>query len=386
MHTRRRVLTWAAGAIAVTAMGAAGVKLLEVPDEATAPWQRAAEGYSDPRLDALGYAILAPNPHNRQPWQARLMGEDALEITCDLGRRLPDTDPFGRQITIGFGCFLELFSISAREKGYRAEIDLWPDGEPLPRLDARAVARIRMVPDASLSADPLFAFALHRRSNKENYDRARAVDAGVLPKLKAATVHSGASVAFGASIEANRVAALRDLSYRAHEVESLTPRTMQESIDLMRIGSSEVAANPDGISLGGPKMTLLKGMGIMNRKAMADPTSTAFRQGLEMFHTMLHSAMGHVWLATPGNSRTDQIAAGRSWVRVNLAATAQGLAVHPLSQVLQEYAEMAPLYDELHQFLGVEAPSRVQMFGRIGYGPALGHSPRWPLETRLISA
>jgi heterotetrameric sarcosine oxidase gamma subunit len=35
---------------------------------ATEPWRRAGQSLGDPRLDALAYAILAPNPHNRQPW------------------------------------------------------------------------------------------------------------------------------------------------------------------------------------------------------------------------------------------------------------------------------------------------------------------------------
>ena len=44
---------------------------------------------------------------------------------------------------------------------------------------------------------------------------------------------------------------------------------------------------------------------------------------------------------------------------------------------------MAQIYDELHEKLEVAAPSRVQMFGRIGYGPEVGVSPRWPVETRV---
>ena len=33
--------------------------------KARAPWTQAGESLGDPRLDALAYAILAPNPHNR---------------------------------------------------------------------------------------------------------------------------------------------------------------------------------------------------------------------------------------------------------------------------------------------------------------------------------
>lgn len=71
-------------------------------------------------------------------------------------------------------------------------------------------------------------------------------------------------------------------------------------------------------------------------------------------------------------------------MRLNLTATRQGIAIHPLSQALQEYSEMASLYDELHSELQVSAPARVQMFARIGYGPETGPSPRWKMEKSLV--
>ena len=49
----------------------------------------------------LAHALLAPNPHNRQPWLADLRRADEVTLVCDPDRLLPETDPFGRQIQIG---------------------------------------------------------------------------------------------------------------------------------------------------------------------------------------------------------------------------------------------------------------------------------------------
>jgi hypothetical protein len=95
--------------------------------------------------------------------------------------------------------------------------------------------------------------------------------------------------------------------------------------------------------------------------------------------------MGHVWLVSQGNSRPDQIATGADWLRVNLAATAAGVAFQPLSQALQEYPEMAGLFGQVHAKLAPDG-GRVQMLARIGYGPAVDQSPRWPLETIIVNA
>jgi hypothetical protein len=55
------------------------------------------------RLDVFRQAILAPNPHNRQPWQIQLIGRDEAAVACDLDRRLPQTDPFDAYTSPGNG-------------------------------------------------------------------------------------------------------------------------------------------------------------------------------------------------------------------------------------------------------------------------------------------
>lgn len=351
------------------------------PETALVPWQGDAHNYDDSRLRALSYAILAPNPHNRQPWRAELVGENQIFLTCDLDRRLPETDPFDRQITIGLGCFLETFSIAAAQDGYRTSFDYFPSGEPAERLDERVVAKISMVADPLVAKDPLFAFIKARRSNKNSYDTNRAVPATAATALARSSKNT-AGVAV--NIESSFIEQFRDLTWRAHEVESYTPRTLQESIDLMRIGKAEINTNPDGIDLGGFQMELFANLGFLDRKQMADQSSAAFKQGLDMYHGLMFSAMGYAWIVTEDNSRRSQLDAGRSWMRLNLTATRQGIAIHPLSQALQEYSEMASLYDELHSELQVSAPARVQMFARIGYGPETGPSPRWKMEKSLV--
>ena len=378
MISRRMILKTGGAAIVVAAVGGAYWGATRTPTKALAPWSQASKGYGDARLDALAYAILAPNPHNRQPWLVELVGDNAFDLRCDLDRRLPHTDPFDRQITIGLGCFLELFRMAALSKGYNANFDIFPDEEPQPRLDDRRVARVTLT-ETSPEQDPLFDAVFDRRSTKEPYDTTRPIKAATLAKLMANGRHGG-------TVEGNAVEGLRELSWRAHEVEVRTPRTMQESVDLMRFGKTEIEADPDGIDMGGAAFELMNITGMLTRENVGDPASVSFEQGLEIFDNMLHTAMGYVWLTSPGNSRVDQIIAGKDWIRLNLKATKLGLAVHPLSQALQEYKEMETLYAELHRVLNVAMPSRLQMFARIGYGPETGPSPRWPLQSRLVTA
>lgn len=381
MALSRRSILITGGALAGAFAVGGAYFFTRTPTAALRPWQAAGDPV-EPRLKALSYAILAPNPHNRQPWLIELAGEDRVRLFCQLERRLPETDPFDRQITIGMGCFLEMLRLAAAAQGWRLEIAAFPEGEPAPRLDERPVADIRFVRDIGVRPDPLFAHALARRSLKENFDTARPVAPGLLAELlgQAAT-----PVRAGGSVATDDVAVLRALTWQAHERETRTHRTNMESVRLMRIGKREIEANPDGIDLGGAFLETLNRLGMLDREQLADPDSQAFRQGHEMYREMLGSAMGHVWLITPGNSRGEQLASGAAWLRVNLAATGLGLGLHPLSQALQEFPEMADLHADVHARLAPDG-GRVQMLGRIGYGPAVNASPRWPLESRVRSA
>ena len=379
--SRRKALFIIGGGTILAASAATGFAVTRTPRTAQAPWA-AAGGYADARMRALSFALLAPNPHNRQPWLVDLSEPDTVVLFADPDRLLPHTDPFNRQITIGLGGFLELMRMAAAQDGLRVDLTLFPDGVAAEGLDTRPIARAVFQPDAQIAPDPLFAATPDRRSLKEPFDTTRTVPPDVLQSL-AASVTAGSR--FGGSVDPADIARWRALTREALRIEVETPRTFQESVDLFRIGHAEVDANPDGIGFTGPLFETLRLTGLFSRTSAADPSTIAYRSGLAAVYAHVDTAMGHVWLVSPGNTRADQIAAGADWLRFNLAATAAGLGTQPLSQALQEFPEMADLYAEVHETLAPEGGT-VQMLARIGYGPAVAPSPRWPLEAKIVEA
>lgn len=365
--SRRNMITLiGGGTVLAAAAGTAGFLSSRTPHTAIAPWATAGE-YSDPRLNALSFALLAPNPHNLQPWQVALEGESGLSIYRDPARALPETDPFDRQITIGLGCFIEQMVLAAGAEGYTAELTLFPDG------DGGPVARAEFAQGAE--ADPLAEQILNRRSCKEPFADT-PVSAAAANELELyADVYT----------DAQTVTDLKALTWDAWMTEATTPRTMRESVDLMRFGKAEINASPDGIDLGGPMLETLMLAGLVTRENQADPESESFRQGVAIYQNMLANTPAYVALTSTEITRASQIEAGRRWLRLNLKTTAMGLSLHPVSQCLQEFPEMRPHYDAAHALLASRGQT-VQMLGRLGYGPTVGASPRWPLETKLLNA
>jgi len=372
---RRTFIAGVGGTLALVA--AAGTwRVTRMPRSAIAPWKLDPEPPPDVRLDAFRYAILAPNPHNRQPWLIRLEGDDSAILMCDLDKRLPETDPFDRQITIGFGTFIELARIAAAERGVRMDVQAFPEGESQPRLDTRPIARLTFVPAPEIGHDPLFAAILSRRTNREVYD-ARPPQPGQLTRLTTERISASADAALMQRLRAITVAAITR--------EMTTQNKLMESVRLMRIGHDEIDSNPDGIPLSGPMIEATATLGLTSHQSLADQKSNASKIGLDGLKKVYGSVPAAVWIVTPGNTRAQQLEAGRLYARANLRATSLGLAMHPMSQALQEYSEMAPLFVAVRRLLGVGDGAHLQMLARLGHAPDVAPAPRWPVERHIVS-
>jgi hypothetical protein len=374
MTTRRHVLSLLAAAPALSACGGRG----DLPDPAAA-WRDPGAAEEDPRRFALAHAILAPNPHNTQAWQVALDGGDGMTLYCDLERRLPFTDPFDRQITIGCGCFLELYALAARERGHRAQITPFPDGEPPPRLDERAIAHVQLIAEPPAVPNDGFAQITQRRTNRNVYD-GRVPPEDVLQGLIG--IAGGQGIAGEYVSDAARVAALRDLVWRAFDRELRTRGAQEETYNWLRFGEAEVAAHRDGLAIDAPMAPLLKSLGFLDRDDFLNPESMANKQAAEDWRAKAESAPAFLWIRTVGDSALERLEAGQVYARINLAATAAGLAMHPWSQALQEYEEMAELRAEARRLLDA-GDETVQMLARVGYAEPVGPAARRGVDAVL---
>lgn len=369
------------------------------PSAAVEVWQGPL-AETEPRRRALAYAITAPNPHNLQPWLVDLSEANVITVLTDPERVLPETDPFGRQILIGHGAFLELMVIALAEQGFASRVTLWPQGELAAQIASwsnsaglkRPIARITLSPGGV--KDPLFAHILKRRTPKSDYDPTRSVSTASVEALLASVKNAGGnnSVAAAGTADAGKLPALRLLAEQSAIVEISTPRTMLESIKLLRVGPEEILANRDGIPITSPFVRALTAAGMFDRSTAPAPGSTGYKNAQARFEGHSRTSMGFVWLSTPGNSRSQQIATGRAYVRLQLTATEMGLGVHPLSQPLQEFAEMKPFVEQAHQLLiGKSAPrspqdETVQMFCRLGYtSQQVQAAPRRPISKFMVA-
>jgi hypothetical protein len=299
-----------------------------------------------------------------QPWKADLRTQGEISISLDEQRLLPETDPFGRQILMGLGAFLELLSMAAASTGHRAQINLFPDGVPGEYLDGRRMARIVFEVDGAARPDPLFEHVLDRRTDRRAYDVNLPVVDGEIAALSNAA--SAYSVRFG--VEAgDRLDAIKAIAKAAWFNELTTEGPMMESVRVLRVGTAEIDARRDGISITNPFVVTMAKLGLFDRTSMPAADSQAIKMQVADFDIITEATPAYLWIITDGNSRQQQVEAGSAYVRVNLAGTALGLSMHPNQQALQEYPEVAEQHAAIHELLGASSPGQtVQMLARLG--------------------
>lgn len=377
MTSRRHVLQVLAAAPALAACGGE-----HLPDP-NAAWRNPGAGERDPRRFALAHAILAPNPHNTQPWAVTLEGDDGMTLYCDLDRRLPFTDPLDRQITLGCGAFIELYRLAARQLGFAAVVSPFPEGESSPRLDTKPVAHVALGARSNSDSDPLFAHITARRTNRNPYDITRIPADADLRKLADAAYDRGAEVEW--ATEPARVARLRDIVWRAFDREMHTAGALTETYTWLRFGREDTARHRDGLAIEGPLIAPAKFFGMFSRTNMLNPNSEANKQALQQWRRKIDTAPAFAWLSTQENddTPTGRLTAGMAYARMNLAATAAGLAVHPWSQGLQEYREMEDIRSELRIALqnGENFP---HMLVRVGYADPVGPAARRGIDALFM--
>lgn len=381
--SRRGFITVVGGGM-VLAAGAATLLSLRngTPKEALEAWEGPDAG-EDLRRKLVSYAILAPSPHNLQSWRIQFFGTNGIRLFVDLTRLIPEVDPEARQIMVAQGCFIETLTVAAGHLGYAAKVSLFPDGPVREDLEKRPVAEI-LLTKATGAADPLFDEILRRKTSRAPFDQKRVVAQTALNQLTAVRVPPSIEVA--GTVNAEEVRQFTALAIASNEVECDTERTRNETVDHIHIGASEIAKNREGISIAGTGIWWASHLGMLSNDAMRDPSTKSFASLKTMVEDAANSSHAYIWIKSDTNSPEDQVAAGRAWVRVAWQATREGLMTHPLSQALEEFAEMAPQHVKMRQLTNCKGEETIQMFARLGYVADGEHSPRRRVASFITSS
>jgi len=385
-----KISSTAAGVVLVPGIFTGCFTKSEKMQKEVSAWDGHKYDEKDIRIIVLSYAILAPNPHNKQPWLIQLKDESNFDLYVDTNRTLPHTDPPFRQLHIGQGTFLENLNLAALNFGYKAIINYFPQGQYSNSvIENKPVASIELIQDKSITKDPLFDQILVRQSNKRTYDNEKAPlkQLKILQSKIKEELENGFSLNITSKTE--HMEKLRDIMVNSMKIESNNHDRDMETIKMFRFSKEEVNKYKDGFGLAqsgvtGIKKFLIENLFLSRNSAEKDPLSFG-KEAISMTQNQVDSTTTFGWLTTTNNNRLDQVKIGRVYERINLLANSLGLEIHPMSQVLQEYSDMNGLQKEFLNYLKVPKKHTVQMFFRIGTAAKVEHSPRRDIKDLLIT-
>ena len=304
-------------------------------------------------------ASLAPSVHNTQPWSFTWDGV-SLGVREDAARSLPVLDPSGRERIVSCGAAVLHARLAFAERGWDVSTAVLPDPAD-PQLLARLTVRGRRDPSAHEHA---LAGAIPVRSTDRDPFDSTPVTADELELLRAAAEQEGSWLRAVREDGQDEAVELQVLLSHADDSQRSDPAYLAELEAWRRereqegIPSRALPSVP--VELRGSSWVL------RDFDAGKGEHAAAGSEPPPAEHPTV------VVVGTEGDERRDWLTAGQGLGRLLLQATVAGLAVQPMTQVL----EVPVLRARMRHVLGVVG--HPQMLLRVGHGRSAPVSRRRP--------
>ncbi|PPK62540.1 NAD(P)H nitroreductase [Actinokineospora auranticolor] len=324
------------------------------------PTRPGAHGFPDRETvhTALRLACCAPSVHNTQPWRWRV-GRAEIRLYADQSRRLPATDPDGRDLLLSCGAALHHLVVALAAFGWTAHVRRLPDPELPDHL-----ATVTVSPSTPTRDDIVRAAAVTRRRSDRRAYAAWPVRAEHLDELVLA---AGGSGVLARHLSGDTRTALTRLIAEADAHQDADGDYRTE----LAVWTGRHAGSDDGVPAANTVRDTRYG----------DLVTRRFSAPLLTQHDRATGggAGELLVLGTSSDDRVSRLRAGEATSAVLLAATTLRLATCPLSQPVE-----IPRTRDLLRERVLDDAMVPQLVLRVGWAAApaqaLPRTPRRPLS------
>ena len=322
----------------------------------TGPWEIDDDDFpSDSPIDEqarflLRYAVLAPSSHNSQPWEFNI-DDGSIRVYAAEDRWLEVADPDKRELYISLGCAVENLCVAAGRfgVGYRVEYN---DDSPV---------SVVTLNDDGTSAEPtpgLFEGIKERRTNHHLFEDEPVPDEFEQRMRDCVTE------------DEVRLLLIEDSEPKAsvEELQAQSDRLLMEDTEYRKELGYWVGT---GV-LGDSWLKARIGQAVITHLNIGDSEAQK--------NSKLMRSAPMIGVLVAEDDRVSRLKTGRAFERISLTVATEGIAIHPMSQIL----EQPEMREELAAVLGEENPKPQHLF-RLGYpDDEQKQTPRWPLEKFLV--
>lgn len=360
--SRRRLLTAAAVAPAVMALPARRAVATEVRSlsNATDDATRQLLDHDDARI--LVYASFAPSGHNTQPWTVKIVERGHWRIGTDKQRWLPAVDPANRETTLSVGAFLQNLIVAAEHVGYAVEY----------RVIANAATDTELV-ELHLRKAAAIEHAIGRLATRRTVRRGYGNE--ILKAEDQKAIVGSASDCFYFARDTKPAQFLAEATIDANRKQAYREPAQEELANWIRWTKKDRERHRNGLTPAGMEITGVAGWYVSTFYDRDDVMKRDFREtGIQQVVERVGQGAG--WLVMTGpSSVAGLIETGRRFERMWLALRERSIAIHPMTQILEE----APRADDVARLLGIDGTPQFVL--RVGYVKDYPEpvSPRMPV-------
>jgi hypothetical protein len=298
-------------------------------------------------------ATLAPSGHNTQPWRVVIEARDRLRLCVEPVRVPRAVDPDRREVALGLGAFLENAAASAASRGVELGIDVIAAS-----LEDDDVARLHIGGGRGTAARG--DVRLNTRCTIRAPFATTAIPAATIARLVRA---GGDEAVHYMAADTPRGRAIAEATVAANRQQARRDDVQDELAAWLRWRDPDARAHRDGLTTEALGLDGLAGWYVRHFFSRGSSLQRANRErAIETAHRQATGAAGW-FVVVAGEDAAAVIDAGRRFERVALDARAESVALHPMSQALEE----APWKDQLATTLGLPPGRRARMIVRAGH-------------------
>ncbi|WP_074407101.1 MULTISPECIES: Acg family FMN-binding oxidoreductase [Aquimarina] len=295
--------------------------------------------------EIITYGSYAPSSHNAQMWTVEIPKNNKIKVYPNYDRVLPFVDPNNRETWISIGAFIENCVLSAQDLGYNSAVTI---------NDAEVILNLQQ--DHNLVKTNRNIELIKKRLTIRKPYLEKKIDDRIITKL----INPSDGILYF-PIENKETKKIIDYSLDAYSFQMKDTSKLRELAKWMTFSYKEEKHRKDGIT---SEALGIKGIErflfnlFFTKKSVTG--KTFIKSSIKSAKEQLNSCSGYILITSDSYSKAELIKTGRLLERVWLECIDSQIAVHPMSQVLEE----KEYYDLLKTSLKID--KEIQMLLRIG--------------------
>jgi len=301
--------------------------------------------------EILFLASLAPSGHNTQPWFVQYLEPYHWIIGNDKSKWLTAVDPTQRETILSIGAFMQNLDYAAGAFGYACDWTLLATTN-----QDEQVMSVKLIKEALKNAFDI-AKIKNRRTVRSNF-----LSEVLKPEDLKYLVNAEPDFIYYLPITSQESQFINEQTIEANRLQSYRDLAQQELANWIRFSSRDAEKYRDGLTTASMEIEGFAGWLVRNFYGKDNVMKQDFREtGLDKVKQEVSASAGWILITSKDNTVATLLETGRRMQRLFLNVRERNIALHPMTQILEE----ASTRQTLNQSIGISG--NIQFILRTGY-------------------